>query len=62
MRILKNVKGISFVELGEKDIVRHKLVMRIVDAYAQDEKKRRLNAEAKDAKTHSDAAMKEKKN
>ena len=62
MRILKNVKGISFVELGEKDIVRHKLVMRIVDAYAQDEKKRRLNAEAKDAITHSDAAMKEKKN
>jgi phosphate starvation-inducible PhoH-like protein len=33
MRILKNVKGIAFIELGKKDIVRHKLVERIVDAY-----------------------------
>ena len=33
MRILKNVKGISFVELNKKDIVRHKLVTRIVEAY-----------------------------
>ncbi|MDR3119398.1 MAG: PhoH family protein [Mediterranea sp.] len=33
MRILKNVKGITFIEMGKKDIVRHKLVERIVDAY-----------------------------
>ena len=33
LRILKGVKGISFVELSKKDIVRHKLVERIVDAY-----------------------------
>lgn len=33
MRILKDVKGISFVELDKKDIVRHKLVTRIVEAY-----------------------------
>ena len=33
LRILKGVKGISFVELNKKDIVRHKLVERIVDAY-----------------------------
>ncbi|KAA6337583.1 PhoH-like protein [termite gut metagenome] len=33
MNILKNVKGIGFVELNKKDIVRHKLVERIVDAY-----------------------------
>ena len=32
LRILKGVKGISFVELNKKDIVRHKLVERIVDA------------------------------
>ncbi len=33
LRILKSVKGIGFVELGKKDIVRHKLVTRIVEAY-----------------------------
>lgn len=33
IRVLKNVKGISFVELNAKDIVRHKLVTRIVNAY-----------------------------
>ena len=31
--ILKNVEGIGFVSLGQKDIVRHKLVTRIVNAY-----------------------------
>jgi phosphate starvation-inducible PhoH-like protein len=31
--ILKNVKGISFIELDEKDIVRHKLVKQIIKAY-----------------------------
>lgn len=31
--ILEKVKGISFVEMDEKDIVRHKLVTRIVNAY-----------------------------
>ncbi|MCD8292353.1 MAG: PhoH family protein [Prevotellaceae bacterium] len=33
LRLLKSVKGIGFVELGKKDIVRHKLVTRIVEAY-----------------------------
>ncbi len=33
MKILREVKGISFVELTKKDIVRHKLVTRIVEAY-----------------------------
>jgi len=32
-RILKGIKGIDFIYLNEKDIVRHKLVTRIVDAY-----------------------------
>ncbi|MDD7319193.1 MAG: PhoH family protein [Prevotella sp.] len=31
--ILKGVEGISFVEFNKKDIVRHKLVTRIVNAY-----------------------------
>lgn len=38
LRILKGVKGISFVELNKKDIVRHKLVERIVDAYEKSTK------------------------
>lgn len=42
MRILKGVRGISFVELGKKDIVRHKLVERIVEAYEKfDDKKKK---------------------
>ena len=31
--ILRDVKGIGFIELTKKDIVRHKLVTRIVEAY-----------------------------
>ena len=38
LRILKGVKGISFVELNKIDIVRHKLVERIVDAYEKFDK------------------------
>ena len=37
--ILEGVKGIGFVELNEKDIVRHKLVTRIVNAYNKFEQK-----------------------
>ncbi|PMC10782.1 PhoH family protein [Hoylesella timonensis] len=33
VEILHNVEGISVIELGQKDIVRHKLVTRIVRAY-----------------------------
>lgn len=33
MRVLKGIPGIGFVEFGKKDIVRHPLVQRIVEAY-----------------------------
>ena len=33
MKVLNNVKGISFVELTEKDVVRHRLVKDIIKAY-----------------------------
>lgn len=33
LHILRDVKGIGFIELNKKDIVRHKLVTRIVEAY-----------------------------
>lgn len=35
-RILRNVKGIGFVELSEKDVVRHKLVRDIIEAYGRE--------------------------
>ena len=36
--VLQDVKGISFIEMDERDIVRHKLVTRIVNAYNKYEK------------------------
>ena len=33
--ILEDVEGIEFVRFGEEDVVRHKLVRRIVEAYAE---------------------------
>ena len=43
MQILKGVKGIGRVEFEKKDIVRHKLVQRIVEAYDKYEAKKNLN-------------------
>ena len=45
LRILKGVKGISFIELNQKDIVRHKLVTRIVEAYDKYEKEQKAERE-----------------
>ena len=33
MEVLKDVKGIEFIFLDDKDVVRHKLVTDIVNAY-----------------------------
>jgi phosphate starvation-inducible PhoH-like protein len=33
--VLQKVEGIDFVRFGENDVVRHKLVRRIVEAYAE---------------------------
>lgn len=40
LNILQNVPGIGFVHLGKKDIVRHKLVTRIVEAYEKKDKEK----------------------
>jgi phosphate starvation-inducible PhoH-like protein len=37
MRILSGIDGISIIKFGERDIVRHKLVKRIVRAYDEEE-------------------------
>ena len=47
LRILKGVKGISFIELNKKDIVRHKLVTQIVEAYEKFEKEAKAERERK---------------
>ena len=47
MKILKGVKGISFIELTKKDIVRHKLVTQIVEAYEKFEKEAKAERERK---------------
>lgn len=41
--ILKNVKGIQFVYLDEKDVVRHEIVQRVIKAYEEYEKKHPQN-------------------
>ena len=38
INVLKNVDGISFVEFDSRDVVRHKLVKKIISAYAEKEK------------------------
>ena len=43
--VLKDVKGISFIEMNEQDIVRHKLVTRIVNAYNKYDKEKKAKAE-----------------
>ena len=43
-RLLKNIDGISYIELGEEDVVRHRLVKAIIKAYnKEDEKNSREN-------------------
>jgi phosphate starvation-inducible PhoH-like protein len=37
MRILAGIEGISIIKFDERDIVRHKLVKRIVRAYENEE-------------------------
>lgn len=47
LKILEGVEGIGVVNLGQKDIVRHKLVTRIVNAYDKYDKERTEAREAR---------------
>lgn len=49
LKILDGVEGIGVVKLGQKDIVRHKLVTRIVNAYDKYDKERAETREAQKA-------------
>jgi len=42
-RVLKDVDGLAFIYLNERDVVRHELVQRIVKAYENDAKGRGVN-------------------
>ena len=37
IKVLENIKGISFVKLDGKDVIRHKLVKKIIEAYEKEE-------------------------
>jgi phosphate starvation-inducible PhoH-like protein len=45
LRVLKNTDGIAQIEFGKKDIVRHKLVQRIVEAYEKEDKRNHIKQE-----------------
>lgn len=38
-RVLRNIEGISYIELDEEDVVRHRLVKAIIKAYNKDDEK-----------------------
>lgn len=45
MQVLRGIKGVGTVEFNKKDIVRHKLVQRIVEAYEKSEERKIKNEE-----------------
>jgi phosphate starvation-inducible PhoH-like protein len=51
MQILRDVKGIGRIEFTKKDIVRHKLVQHIVEAYENFDEKRKEERKAKEETT-----------
>lgn len=54
-RILQGIEGIAFIEMNKKDIIRHKLVTKIVEAYHRDdERKKQLREEAQQAAAKQD--------
>ena len=57
MQVLKGVKGIGRVEFDKKDIVRHKLVQRIVEAYDKFDHKRKVEKD-KEKEKQKDSTVK----
>ena len=55
--ILKGVEGIAFIEMNKKDIVRHKLVTRIVEAYEKHDKKAAATRKRNTAKPVSEESF-----
>lgn len=53
IRILRGIPGIAFIEMNKGDIVRHKLVTRIVEAYEQEAERARQAAASPAQFSHS---------
>lgn len=60
LNILGKVEGISVVNLSQKDIVRHKLVTRIVDAYDSFDKKQEQESKEKSKRSTAEKQQTEK--
>ncbi|MBQ5750875.1 MAG: PhoH family protein [Bacteroidaceae bacterium] len=59
VRILSRVKGVGRIEFNKKDIVRHKLVQRIVEAYEQHDEQAKREREERRAAQTTEAKAKE---
>lgn len=46
-KILKGIPGIDFIYLNERDIIRHKLVTKIINAYSKDSEKKKISNDQK---------------
>ena len=60
LNILGKVEGISIINLSQKDIVRHKLVTRIVDAYDSFDKKQEQESKEKSKRAAAEKQQTEK--
>lgn len=58
-RILQGIEGIAFIEMNKKDIIRHKLVTRIVEAYNRDDERRKKLREIEEGTSAKDTSAKQ---
>lgn len=56
LRILAGIPGIAFIEMTKKDIVRHKLVTRIVEAYETDAARQKAEKQGEPAVSAADGS------
>ncbi|MDY6033848.1 MAG: PhoH family protein [Alloprevotella sp.] len=54
MRILKDVEGIAFIETDKRDIVRHRLVTRIVEAYEAESRRAKAQEQEQEQEQKQD--------
>ena len=54
MRILKDVEGIAFIETDKRDIVRHRLVTRIVEAYEAESRRAKAQEQKQEQEQKQD--------
>ena len=57
MRILKDVEGIAFIETDKRDIVRHRLVTRIVEAYEAESRRAKAQEQEQEQKQKQDGGQ-----